>query len=114
MSDGAREHAFTLFKSDKPGGSGLGLMVARTMIEEVHDGAITFESKRGEGTCMTVVVPARRAGAKGASEGKGREKGKGTKGWAGGGGERRTWGGGTRWSSSRMIRRKRGSSWPRF
>ena len=68
MSDGARENAFTPFKSDKPGGSGLGLMVARTMIEEVHDGSLTFESQRGAGTCMTLVVPARRAGAKGAKE----------------------------------------------
>jgi len=67
MSDGAREHAFTPFKSDKPGGSGLGLMVARTMIEEVHDGSLTFESQRGAGTCMTLVVPARRAGARGAN-----------------------------------------------
>jgi signal transduction histidine kinase len=67
MSDGARECAFTPFKSDKPGGSGLGLMVARTMIEEVHDGSLTFESQRGAGTCMTLVVPARRAGARGAN-----------------------------------------------
>jgi hypothetical protein len=50
---------------DKPGGSGLGLMVARTMIEEVHDGSLTFESQRGAGTCMILVVPARRAGARG-------------------------------------------------
>jgi signal transduction histidine kinase len=68
MSDGARACAFTPFKSDKPGGSGLGLMVARTMIEEVHDGSLTFESERGVGTCMTVVVPARRAGARGARD----------------------------------------------
>jgi signal transduction histidine kinase len=73
MSDGARACAFTPFKSDKPGGSGLGLMVARTMIEEVHDGALTFESQRGAGTCMTLVVPARRAGAKAGKE-KGSEK----------------------------------------
>jgi signal transduction histidine kinase len=73
MSEGARERAFTPFKSDKPGGSGLGLMVARTMIEEVHDGALTFESQRGAGTCMTLVVPARRAGAKANKADKGKE-----------------------------------------
>ena len=82
MSDGARATAFTPFKSDKPGGSGLGLMVARTMIEEVHDGSLTFESKRGEGTCMTLVIPARRAGARGGKRDEridGDEKDKGTK-----------------------------------
>jgi signal transduction histidine kinase len=64
MSDGVRASAFTPFKSDKPGGSGLGLMVARTMIEEVHDGSLTFESQRGAGTCMTLVLPARRPGVR--------------------------------------------------
>ncbi len=74
MSDGARACAFTPFKSDKPGGSGLGLMVARTMIEEVHDGALSFESERGVGTCMRLVVPARRAGARGGKGEKEKEK----------------------------------------
>lgn len=39
------------------GGSGLGLMIARRLVE-LHEGALTVESRVGNGTCFRLVVPA--------------------------------------------------------
>ena len=51
-------HLFDLFHSTKGNrGTGLGLPVARKIVEE-HDGTITFDSKPGEGATFTVALPA--------------------------------------------------------
>ena len=50
--------AFVPFGSRKPGGTGVGLIIARTMIEGVHGGTLSFESARGLGTTVRVVLPA--------------------------------------------------------
>jgi len=38
-------------------GTGLGLPISKYIIEEVHHGRITVESKLGEGTCFKVIIP---------------------------------------------------------
>ena len=50
-------HMFELFHSTKGNrGTGLGLAVARKIVEE-HDGSISVKSKPGEGTTFTVKLP---------------------------------------------------------
>lgn len=48
---------FEPFNSDKPGGLGLGLPYAKKIIEE-HGGRIRVESKLGEGTRVSIILPA--------------------------------------------------------
>jgi signal transduction histidine kinase len=43
-------------RSSKQGGSGLGLAIAKT-IAEAHDGSVEAESRRGEGTRMSLRLP---------------------------------------------------------
>jgi signal transduction histidine kinase len=57
MSDEQRATLFVPFGSSKPGGTGLGLVVVRSMIEEVHGGTMAIESARGEGTSVTMLLP---------------------------------------------------------
>jgi signal transduction histidine kinase len=52
-------HVFERFYSGDPGvstGSGLGLSIARSLVEAMQ-GEIRLESRPGEGTCVTVVLP---------------------------------------------------------
>jgi signal transduction histidine kinase len=44
------------FYSTKEKGTGLGLMTSYPIIEN-HDGSISFESKLGEGTTVTISFP---------------------------------------------------------
>jgi two-component system cell cycle sensor histidine kinase PleC len=62
MSEDERDHLFVPFGSRKPGGTGVGLVIARAMIEEVHGGSLTLDSARGRGTTVTLVLPARQTG----------------------------------------------------
>jgi signal transduction histidine kinase len=57
-----RETLFVPFGSLKPGGTGVGLLIVRRMIEEVHGGKLTIESTPGEGTTMRIVLPAKQGG----------------------------------------------------
>ncbi|MBN1859295.1 hypothetical protein JW848_08835 [Candidatus Bipolaricaulota bacterium] len=52
----ARAHMFKPFFSTKKSGSGLGLALAKKIIED-HDGKIAVRSKPGEGTSVTVKLP---------------------------------------------------------
>ena len=54
IKDGKR--IFDVFYSTKDDGTGLGLPIAHRIIED-HRGAIDFESKPGEGTIFTVIIP---------------------------------------------------------
>ncbi len=62
MSETQRDQLFVPFGSRKPGGTGVGLVIARTMIEEVHGGQLTLESAPDVGTKVTMLLPARQAG----------------------------------------------------
>jgi signal transduction histidine kinase len=50
---------FIPFSSTKPGGAGMGMTIARTMIEEVHGGTLTLQTARGVGTKVILLLPAR-------------------------------------------------------
>jgi signal transduction histidine kinase len=50
---------FGLFASAKQGGTGLGLAIVKKIVEE-HGGTITYQSRRGEGTCFTIRMPLHR------------------------------------------------------
>jgi signal transduction histidine kinase len=39
------------------GGTGLGLTICKQVIEEVHKGSISVESKQGQGTAVTFTLP---------------------------------------------------------
>jgi len=53
---------FTPFSSTKAGGTGVGMVTARKMIDDVHDGELTVKSAPGEGTTVTMRIPAKREG----------------------------------------------------
>ena len=48
---------FELFKTTKPGGSGLGLPVAQQIIS-AHNGLINYTTEAGQGTTFKVCLPA--------------------------------------------------------
>ncbi|GEM_PF-396617 len=52
----AMKHIFDAFVSSKPGGTGLGLTLCKTIIEEAG-GKITVESKPGVGTTFRITLP---------------------------------------------------------
>jgi signal transduction histidine kinase len=54
----AKEKIFTVFFSTREGGTGLGLPIARRIVEE-HGGSIEVVSTQGEGTTATIVLPVR-------------------------------------------------------
>jgi signal transduction histidine kinase len=57
MSDAQKGHLFVPFGSRKPGGTGVGLLIARKMIEDVHGGSLAIESAKGVGTTVTMRLP---------------------------------------------------------
>lgn len=56
MSAEKVEQIFNPFFTDKNRGTGLGLAITRNIIEH-HHGTIEVESKEGEGTTFTIVLP---------------------------------------------------------
>jgi nitrogen fixation/metabolism regulation signal transduction histidine kinase len=62
MDETAIAHAFEPYFSTKTGGSGLGLANARRNIE-LSDGTVSLASRPGEGTAVTVTLPAAPPGA---------------------------------------------------
>ena len=57
-----RDRLFRPFVSTKPGGFGLGAFEARQMVEAMG-GRLEVDSRLGEGTCMTVILPRAQAPA---------------------------------------------------
>lgn len=57
MSEEMRRKAFELFQSSKKTGLGYGLPLARKVVEREHGGAISIQSKEGEGTTVTIRLP---------------------------------------------------------
>jgi len=62
MTESKCDSLFVPFGSRKPGGTGVGLLIARSRIEEVHGGTLTFESALGVGTTVKVLLPSRQVG----------------------------------------------------
>ena len=57
MDDAAREQALQPFFTTKSRGTGLGLPLARRLVE-AHGGTLTLEKRTGGGTRATVLIPA--------------------------------------------------------
>ncbi len=57
MSEEALQDCVQLNGSRKPGGMGFGLPLAKKVIEMEHQGTLSLESRLGEGTTVTVVLP---------------------------------------------------------
>ena len=56
MPPAVRERIFEPFFSTKPTGTGLGMAIARRIIER-HKGSIEIESEEGRGTTVTLILP---------------------------------------------------------
>ena len=50
--------------AQKPGGTGVGMLMMRKMIEEVHEGELVIDSAPGEGTSVVFRLPARQPGVR--------------------------------------------------
>ena len=62
MTDEVKERLYENFFTTKPigMGTGLGLGITRDIVENKHDGKLSFESTAGEGTCFTISIPNRK------------------------------------------------------
>ena len=56
MSEEEIARVFTPFSTAFDGGTGLGMAIVRRIVED-HGGAIDVESKPGEGTTVTILMP---------------------------------------------------------
>ncbi len=52
----ALEHIFDPFYTTKTTGTGLGLPIVKSIIEN-HNGTIKIESEKNEGTCVSIELP---------------------------------------------------------
>ncbi len=59
MNDEQRATMFMPFGSRKPGGTGIGLVIVRNVIEQLHGGTMRIDSEAGRGTKVTIVLPAK-------------------------------------------------------
>lgn len=62
MTEETRQRVFENFFTTKPigQGTGLGLGIARDIIESKHGGKVSFETTEGEGTTFTFTIPVRK------------------------------------------------------
>ncbi len=56
MSEKLKKSSCTLFKSSKKGHIGMGLPLAKKIIQQEHQGEIQIESRKGEGTVVTILL----------------------------------------------------------
>jgi signal transduction histidine kinase len=64
IPDDEKKGLFVPFGSTKPGGTGVGMLITRAMIEAVHGGELGIESTDGVGTTVTMVIPMRQRGGR--------------------------------------------------
>ena len=62
MSDEVKQHLYENFFTTKPvgQGTGLGMAITRDIIEDKHQGRLTFDSEEGKGTTFTFTIPIRK------------------------------------------------------
>ena len=63
MSEEVKSRLYENFFTTKPvgQGTGLGMGITRDIVENKHQGTITFESEEGQGTCFTITIPIKKA-----------------------------------------------------
>ena len=63
MSDLVKQRLYENFFTTKPigKGTGLGMGITRDIIENKHNGHLTFESTAGEGTTFTITIPVKKS-----------------------------------------------------
>ena len=62
MNDEVKQRLYENFFTTKPigQGTGLGMSIVRDIIENKHEGKVTFESTLGKGTTFTFTIPVRK------------------------------------------------------
>ena len=62
MTDEVKQRLFENFFTTKPvgQGTGLGMAITRDIIENKHQGRVTFESEEGKGTTFTFTIPVKK------------------------------------------------------
>ena len=62
MTDEVKQHLYENFFTTKPvgQGTGLGMAITRDIIEDKHQGRLTFDSEEGKGTTFTFTIPIRK------------------------------------------------------
>ena len=57
MTEDQIARAFVPFGSSKPDGTGVGMLIVRRMVEEVHGGTVAITSRPGTGTTVALTLP---------------------------------------------------------
>lgn len=57
LPDAVRERLYEPHQTTRPGGAGMGLFLARQLIEEMHGGTLALEDADGGGTLVTIDIP---------------------------------------------------------
>jgi signal transduction histidine kinase len=68
MTEKQRAKLFVPLFSEKPNGSGFGLLTAQRMVEDVHGGSFEIDSEPGRGTTVHMTIPISRESSKRASK----------------------------------------------
>lgn len=61
MSEEALRDCFLLYSSGKPDGMGFGLALAKKFIETDHRGTLSIQSRQGEGSAVSIILPVEQA-----------------------------------------------------
>ena len=62
MDEAQIAEAFEPYRTNKPGGTGVGLPLVKRVVEEIHGGDVLMASQNGEGMLVTVALPAHQQG----------------------------------------------------
>ncbi len=57
LPDAVRQRLYEPHQTTRPGGAGMGLFLARQLIEEMHDGTLALSDAEGGGTLVTIDIP---------------------------------------------------------
>ncbi len=57
LPDAVRQRLYEPHQTTRPGGAGMGLFLARQLIEEMHGGTLALDDAEGGGTLVTIDIP---------------------------------------------------------
>lgn len=63
MTDEVKQRLYENFFTTKPAGqgTGLGMAITKDIIENKHNGTLTFESEEGQGTTFYITIPVKQS-----------------------------------------------------